>query len=53
MTEYVVRRRQRPTAFPPYTRPWELLRDGVPVGFYTVPGDAIAASPEKPYVVYD
>ena len=45
VSEYTVRERQRPAMFGPYERPWELLRDGVPVGFYTTAEDAWAASP--------
>lgn len=31
---YGVRRRRWPSSWPPLKRPWELLRDGKPVGFY-------------------
>lgn len=59
MPEWVVQRRPpRSEAFArrrgifrrrvltPYRRPWELLRDGVPIGFYETPEAAAAASPE-------
>ena len=48
---YIVRRRAFSPAFPPYERPWELLRDGLPVGFYVTSADAVAASPEEPHVI--
>ena len=33
MPKYIVRKRKWPFS-PPLKRPWELLRDGLPVGFY-------------------
>ncbi|MDP3911110.1 MAG: hypothetical protein Q8Q14_12035 [Gemmatimonadales bacterium] len=63
MSDYVVRRRQsfpfrrrmrdRMLRRPPreLERPWELLRDGLPIGFYETSEAALESSPEPAQVV--
>lgn len=55
MSRYEIRRREMSLKVkgPPwrrrradYARPWSLVRDGIPIGFYVTPQDAQAASPE-------
>ena len=52
MPKYIVRKRKWPDSWKPLQRPWELLRDGLPVGFYETPEAAesskVAAEAAKP-----
>lgn len=37
---YEVRKRRWPASFPPLKRPWELLRDGLPISFFETEKEA-------------